>query len=385
MAKHDAAWKAKHAKRLGRAKVNASAKKNAQSPGALERKASRTSHLPENYVTVLAELKGRVRSAQTKAATSVNRELIALYLHIGRRLAEQEAGEWGDRVVEKLAKDLRAAFPSMSGFSRTNLFYMRQVHLVWADAGRSVQQLVGQLPWGHHLVLVAKVTDVSTREWYASKAVEHGWSRAVLVAQIESRLHKRAGKALTNFTATLPAAQSDLAHETLKDPYVFDFLTLGPDAQERELEQGLIDHVQRFLMELGVGFAFVGRQVHIEVADEDFYVDLLLYHLKLRCFVVIELKAVAFRPEFAGKMNFYLSAVDAQMRHPDDRPTIGLLLCKAKNGLVVEYALRDLHKPIGVAQWQTRIVESLPKELKGNLPTVEELEAELAPKRRRRP
>jgi predicted nuclease of restriction endonuclease-like (RecB) superfamily len=192
---------------------------------------------------------------------------------------------------------------------------------VWSDADKSVQQLVGQLPWGHHLILVAKVTDASIREWYASQAVEHGWSRAVLVAQIESRLHKRAGKALTNFKTTLPPSQSDLAHETLKDPYVFDFLTLGPDAHERELEQGLIDHVQRFLMELGVGFAFVGRQVHIEVADEDFYVDLLLYHLKLRCFVVIDLKAVAFRPEFAGKMNFYLSAVDAQMRHPDDGPS----------------------------------------------------------------
>jgi predicted nuclease of restriction endonuclease-like (RecB) superfamily len=219
------------------------------------------------------------------------------------------------------------------------------------------------------------------RAWYAAAAREHGWSRAVLVVQIESGLRKRAGKALTTFKATLPPPQSDLAHETLKDPYVFDFLTLASDAHERELEQGLIDHVQRFLMELGVGFAFVGRQVHIEVGDQDFYVDLLLYHLKLRSFVVIDLKAVPFRPEFAGKMNFYLSAVDAQMRHPDDQPSIGLLLCKKNDRLVVEYALRDMRKPIGVAQWETRIVESLPKELKGSLPTVEELEAELAPRR----
>lgn len=248
-----------------------------------------------------------------------------------------------------------------------------------------MQAPLAQLTWYHNLTLLEKVRGAELRLWYARQAVEHGWSRGILVVHIESGLHKRTGKALTNFKATLPASQSDLAHETLKDPYVFDFLTLGPDAQERDLEQGLIDHVQRFLMELGVGFAFVGRQVHIEVGDEDFYVDLLLYHLKLRCFVVIELKAVAFRPEFAGKMNFYLSAVDAQMRHRDDQPSIGLLLCKAKNGLIVEYALRDVRKPIGVAQWETRIVESLPKELKGNLPTIEELEAELAPKRRKRP
>jgi predicted nuclease of restriction endonuclease-like (RecB) superfamily len=344
---------------------------------------SRAPLLPPNYASVLAELSGRVRSAQAKAATSVNRELIALYLHIGRRLAEQSA-KWGERVVEKLASDLRREFPGMSGFSRTNLFYMRQVHLAWAGADKSVQQLVGQMPWGHHLALVTKVEDVKVRAWYARQVVANGWSRAILNAHIESRLHERQGKALTNFKATLPSPQSDLAQQTLKDPYVFDFLTLTADARERDLERGLIDHVQRFLVELGVGFAFVGRQVHVEVDGEDFYVDLLFYHLKLRCYVVIELKAVAFRPEFAGKMNFYLSAVDSQMRRADDRPSIGLLLCKGKNRLVVEYALRDVRKPIGVAEWETRIVESLPADLKGSLPTVEEIQAELARPARKR-
>jgi len=340
---------------------------------------------PAGYSTLVRELKGRIRSAQAKAATSVNRELIALYLHIGRRLAEQEGKPgWGEKVVERLATDLRSSFPSMKGFSRTNLFYMRQVHLAWAESDKSVQQLVGQLPWGHHLVLLTRLSDPAVRAWYLEQAVTWGWSRAVLTLQIESKLHKRQGKALTNFSKTLPAPQRDLAQQTLKDPYLFDFLILGPEARERDIELALIEHVQRFLLELGVGFAFVGRQVHLQVGEEDFYVDLLFYHLKLRCFVVIELKAVPFRPEFAGKMNFYLSAVDAQMRHPDDHPSIGLLLCKSKEQLVVEYALRDLSKPIGVAEWETRLVESLPDELKGSLPTVQQIEAELGSGKRAR-
>lgn len=335
-----------------------------------------TGLLPGNYSRVLEELKARVRSVQARAATAVNRELIALYLEIGRRLAEQDTS-WGTKIVEHLAKDLKASFPEMRGFSRTNLFYMRQVYLAWADSNESVQQLVGQIPWGHNLALVSKIDDPDARTWYLQQTVAHGWSRAALTVQIESRLHARQGKALTNFERTQVPIHSDLAQQTLKDPYVFDFLALGDDARERELEQGLIDHIQRFLLELGVGFAFIGRQVHLEVGDEDFYIDLLFYHLRLRCYVVIELKAIPFKPEHAGKMNFYLSAVDDQMRHPDDQPSIGLLLCKSKNSLMVEYALRDLSKPIGVAEWETRIVASLPEELKGSLPTVEDLEAEL--------
>jgi predicted nuclease of restriction endonuclease-like (RecB) superfamily len=237
---------------------------------------------------------------------------------------------------------------------------------------------LASIPWGHNILLLHKLKSRSDRLWYAQAAVEHGWSRAVLGVQIEQRAHLRAGKAVTNFAATLPPPQSDLAQQTLKDPYLFDFLTLDAAARERELEQGLADHIQKFLVSLGAGFAFVGRQAHLAVEGEDYYLDLLFYHLKRRCFVVIDLKMEAFKPEFAGKMNFYLSAVDAQMRHPDDQPSIGLLLCREKNRLTVEYALRDLKKPIGVAEWRTRLVESLPKKLQGSLPTVAELEAELS-------
>jgi predicted nuclease of restriction endonuclease-like (RecB) superfamily len=334
--------------------------------------------LPPDYTQVLAKLKRRVAATQRKAALSVNRELIALYLDIGGALAARTAAAgWGDKVVERLAADLRAAFPTMSGFSRTNLFHMRQVHEAWADADRSLKPLVARVPWGHHLVLLAKVREPATRAFYLRATVAHGWSRAVLTAQIESQLHRRQGRALTNFQRVLPSPQSDLAQQTLKDPYLFDFLTIAADARERELEAGLVEHVQKFLLELGVGFAFVGRQVHLEVDGRDFYLDLLFYHLKLRCYVVIELKAGAFEPEFAGKMNFYLSAVDAQHKHADDQPSIGLLLCKSKSGLIVEYALRDLKKPIGVAQWETQLTESLPRRLRGSLPSVEELESEL--------
>ena len=234
------------------------------------------------------------------------------------------------------------------------------------------------LPWSTNLVLLHKLKDPVVRLWYARKTLEHGWSRAVLAVQIESRLHERSGKAITNFDRTLPPAQSDLAREALKDPYTFDFLSLGEAAQERDLERGLVQHIQQFLVELGAGFAFVGRQVRIEVGGDEYSLDLLFYHLRLRCFVVVDLKMKPFEPEFAGKMNFYLSAVDDQMRHPDDAPTIGLLLCKdSQNKLKIEYALRDVKKPIGVAEWQTRLVESLPKKLRGSLPTVEELEREL--------
>jgi predicted nuclease of restriction endonuclease-like (RecB) superfamily len=372
----------KRARPPGRVKVTVPPKK-----GGASRLAVGTSRAlaPAGYEQLLIQLKSRIRAAQLKAARAVNAELVVLYWSIGRDILDRQKKEgWGANVIDRLSTDLRKSFPEMQGFSSRNLRYMRAFAAAWPDES-ILQAPLAELTWYHNVTLLERLETPEQRLWYAHRAIEHGWSRSVLVVQIETGLRKRTGKALTNFRATLPPPHSDLAHETLKDPYVFDFLTLGPDAQERDLEQGLIDHVQRFLMELGVGFAFVGRQVHIEVADEDFYVDLLLYHLKLRCFVVIELKAVAFRPEFAGKMNFYLSAVDAQMRHPDDQPSIGLLLCKAKNGLVVEYALRDVRKPIGVAQWETRIVESLPKELKGNLPTIEELEAELAPKRRKRP
>jgi len=238
-------------------------------------------------------------------------------------------------------------------------------------------QPVAEIPWGHNMWLLEKISNPILRLWYTHKTIECGWSRAVLTHHIETQLHKREGKAVTNFKRTLPPPQSDLAEQTLKDPYNFDFLTLHSDAHERDLEQGLLDHIQKFLLELGVGFAFVGRQFHMEISGQDYYLDLLFYHLRLRCYIVIDLKLKAFEPEFAGKMNFYLSAVDDQLRHADDKLSIGLLLCKERDHMTVEYALRDLKKPIGVAQWQTKLVESLPKNLKGSLPTVAEIEAEL--------
>jgi predicted nuclease of restriction endonuclease-like (RecB) superfamily len=358
--------------------------------------------LPVGYANLLADLKARVRAAQLRAAVSVNRELILLYWDIGKIIFEaQNTKGYGKQVVEQLAEDLHTAFPKMDGFSPRNVWRMRAFYLAWTEESQKHQQPVGNLdskilpqlvaeldgqnlpqpvaeiPWGHNVWLLEKISNPILRLWYAHKTIEHGWSRAVLTHHIETQLHKREGKAVTNFKRTLPPPQSDLAEQTLKDPYNFDFLTLHSDAHERDLEQGLLDHIQKFLLELGVGFAFVGRQYHMEISGQDYYLDLLFYHLRLRCYVVIDLKMKAFEPEFAGKMNFYLSAVDDQLRHADDRPSIGLLLCKERDHLTVEYALRDLKKPIGVAQWQTKLVESLPKNLKGSLPTVAEIEAEL--------
>jgi predicted nuclease of restriction endonuclease-like (RecB) superfamily len=336
------------------------------------------SPVPVNYSQVLEDLKTRVRAAQSKAATTVNSELIGLYLHIGKTLSMQSASAgWGDKVVERLAQDLRTAFPAVQGFSRTNVFYMRQVHEAWAAADDSVQQLVGQIPWGHHLVLLARLDTLEKRIFYLRQTITHGWSRAVLTVQIESDLHTRQGKAISNFGHTLPTPESELAQQTLKDPYLFDFLTLSTEARERDIEEGLIAHVQNFLLELGVGFAFVGRQVELEVSGQVFRIDLLFYHLRLRCFVVLELKAGEFKPEHAGKMNFYLSAVDDRLRHRDDKPSIGIILCKSRDRLIVEYALRDMRKPIGVSEWQTKLVKSLPKSLAQSLPSVQEIEREL--------
>jgi len=358
--------------------------------------------LPVGYANLLTDLKARVRAAQLRAAVSVNRELILLYWDIGKIIVEaQNTKGYGKQVVEQLAEDLHAAFPKMDGFSPRNVWRMRAFYLAWTDEsqkhqqpagnldskilpqlvaeldGQNLPQPVAEIPWGHNVWLLEKISNPILRLWYAHKTIEHGWSRAVLTHHIETELHKREGKAVTNFKRTLPPPQSDLAEQTLKDPYNFDFLTLHSDAHERDLEKGLLDHIQKFLLELGVGFAFVGRQYHMEISGQDYYLDLLFYHLRLRCYIVIDLKMKTFEPEFAGKMNFYLSAVDDQLRHADDKPSIGLLLCKERDHVTVEYALRDLKKPIGVAQWQTKLVESLPKNLKGSLPTVAEIEAEL--------
>jgi predicted nuclease of restriction endonuclease-like (RecB) superfamily len=262
----------------------------------------------------------------------------------------------------------------MSGFSPRNLKYMRAFAEAWPDEA-IVQQLVAQIPWGHNVRILDYVDAPVERDWYIRQTIENGWSRNVLVHQIESGLYRRQGKAVSNFTRTLPAPQSELAQQIVKDPYNFDFLTLSQEAQERELERGLLDHIRDFLLELGVGFAFVGSQYPLQVGGEEFRIDLLFYHLKLRAYVVIDLKLEAFKPEFSGKMNFYLSAADDLLRHPSDQPSIGIILCKSRNKIVAEYALRDLRKPMGVSEY--RLTESLPKQLKGSLPSIEELEAQL--------
>lgn len=334
------------------------------------------------YVQFLEDVKARVRSAQLKAAVSVNKELIKLYWEIGKQIVLRQKNEgWGSQVIERLAKDLNTAFPGLQGFSRPNIFKMRAFYLAYEKVSQAVRQIDDlpffRIPWGHNVILVTRIKDDQQRLWYAEKTIENGWSRSVLDIWIDSDLYNRQGKAINNFQETLPRPQSDLANQTLKDPYCFDFLTLAGDALEKDIEDGLVGHVQKFLLELGQGFALVGRQVPLEVDGDTHYVDLLFYHYKLRCFVVIELKATEFKPEHAGQINFYLSAVDDMMRHPDDKPTIGILLCKTKKSLKVEYALRGIKKPIGVESFETKIVASLPKEYRGTLQTIQELEDEL--------
>jgi len=332
--------------------------------------------LPETYKSLFKEIKEKVRTSQLKAAVAVNQEMIKLYWEIGNRVLEKQKNEgWGAKTIEKLAKDLKNSFPDMKGFSKTNLKYMVQFAKEYPNLEIS-QQAVGQIPWGHNMALLQKLDNQEERLWYAQKTIEHSWSRNILVTWIENNLFHRQGKAINNFKQTLPSPQSDLAKQTLKDPYCFDFLTLREGYEEKELEDGLLEHIQKFLLELGAGFAFVGRQYHLEVGDSDFYIDLLFYHTKLRCYCVIELKSTGFKPEYAGKMNFYLSAVDDLVRHPEDKPTIGMILCKVDNRFVVEYALRNINKPIGVSGYEVEILESLPEDLKGSLPTIEQIEQE---------
>ncbi len=331
--------------------------------------------IPEGYDGFLRALKERIRTAQVRAALSVNKELVLLYWGIGRDILErQKRGRWGEKIIDQLSADLRSAFPEMSGFSPRNLKYMRAFADAWPEED-FVQQVAAQLPWFHNCTILDKVKPNEERAWYSQQTIQNGWSRNVLVHQIESDLYRRQGKALTNFEHTLTAPQSELAQQIVKDPYNFDFLTLGPEAKERDLERGLTEHLQKFLLELGVGFSFVGTQYPLQVAGEDYRLDLLFYHLRLRCFIVIDLKIDEFKPEYAGKMNFYLSAVDDLLRHADDQPSIGIILCKTKNSVIVEYTLRDSSKPLGVAEY--RITAALPERLRGSLPSVEDLEEEL--------
>ena len=334
--------------------------------------------LPESYAATLQEIKNHLRHARLRAVLAANPIVIEAYWQTGQIiLARQQEAAWGARVIDRLAADLKEAFPDMSGLSPRNLLAMKVFAREFPD-GPIAQQAVAQLPWGHVLQIMQRVKDPAARDYYIREAITHGWSRSILEMNIRRQLHLRAGKAQNNFALTMPPADSDMAAQLFKDPYLFDFLGTADPRREAEVEQALVDHIQKFLLELGSGFAFVGRQVRLEVGDEDYPLDLLFYHLRLRRYVVIELKARAFTPGDVGQLNLYLSAVDDLLRHPDDQPTIGLLLCRKKNKLVAEYALRGLDQSIAVAAWQTQLTETLPQELKGSLPTVEEIEAELA-------
>jgi predicted nuclease of restriction endonuclease-like (RecB) superfamily len=328
------------------------------------------------YADWLKALKSKVRQVQLNAAVKVNQELLQFYWELGGDILErQKKATWGDGFLTQLSKDLCAEFPDLHGFSLRNLKYIRQWVLFWSGASPIGQQLVAQIPWGHNLVILSKAATHEEAEFYIQKTLQNGWSRAVLTHQIEAGLYRREGKAISNFIATLPQPQSDLAQQIIKDPYNFDFLTLREKHDEKELENALVEQVTRFLLELGAGFSFIGRQYKLTVGGDDFYMDLLFYHVHLHCYVVVELKAVKFQPEFAGKLNFYVSAVDGILKSQQDNPTVGILICKSKNKTVVEYALKDVNKPIGVSEYQ--LTQSLPEEYKSSLPTIEEIEAEL--------
>lgn len=333
--------------------------------------------LPDSYPEFLRELKARIQARQARAVLAVNQELITLYWEIGQQIVErQEKAGWGDAVITQLEQDLKREMPDLEGFSRRNLYRMRMLYLTYRDQGEVVPQLVAQMPWGHNIVLVEKVKDPAEREWYLQQALEQGWSRNILIHQIESRLYDRQATLIKshNFEQTLPTPQSELMQQALKDPYVFDFLTLQQGAKERDLQNGLLEKLRDFLVELGHGFAFMGSEYPLRVSNQDFYLDLLFYHYRLRCLIVIDLKIGEFKPEDAGKMNFYLSALDAQLKHPDDRPSVGIILCKSKDKLIADYALRDLNRAIGVSTYR---LGDLPPELQSELPTIEQLQQAL--------
>ncbi len=345
----------------------------------------------ENYKEWIKELKNKIRSTQIKASIVVNTVLIEFYWEIGKMISEKE-NVWGSKLLEKMSKDLKLEFPDLKGFSVTNLKYCKlfytfyQIHPQLEGEIEIGQQAVDQLqnkyvkktaliPWGHNVLIITKSKNLDEAEFYIQETIINNWSRDVLALQIKTDLYSRQGKAVTNFKNTLPDPLSDLAQQTLKDPYVFDFMTMTKPFHEKDIEKQLVQHITKFLLELGKGFAFIGQQYHLEIADNDYYIDLLFYHVKLKCYVVIELKNTKFIPEYAGKLNFYLSAVDTMVKQEDDKPTIGILLCRDKNNIEAEFALRDINKPMGISEFQ--FTEVLPEELKSSLPTIEEIEAEL--------
>lgn len=335
------------------------------------------SEMSDNYLQFIEEIKNEIRRQRVSVVLNANSSMICLYWNIGKAILEKQENEgWGAKIIDRMAKDLKDAFPDMSGFSPRNIKYMRKFAECWPDF-EIVQRVVAQLPWRTNIKLLDKLNNVESRIWYAYKTLENGWSSTILELQIQSCLMERSGKSVNNFEVALPPMDSDMANQIFKDPYLFDFLGTDVPRREVEIERKLTEHIQKFLLELGQGFAFVGRQVHLEVGGQDFYIDLLFYHLKLRCYVVIELKACDFEPGFISQLNMYQNAVNDILRHPDDKPTIGLLLVKGKNETVVEYSLSGYQNPIGVAEWKSQIEKSLPAELRSSLPSIEEIEKEL--------
>jgi predicted nuclease of restriction endonuclease-like (RecB) superfamily len=333
--------------------------------------------LPINYKDFFEEIKKKILEAQLRASLSVNSELVKLYWSIGKSILEKQSKEgWGAKIIDRMAKDLATEFPGISGFSVRNLKYMRKFAEIYPDP-QFVQTLLAQIPWWHNILLIEKLKDPDARNWYAHQVLQKGWSGRALEEAIKSNLYKRQGKAVTNFKTCLPDPHSRLAIDILKSPYNFGFLSLTNDYVEKELERGLIDNLEKLILELGQGFAFIGRQYHIEIAGDDYYLDMLFYHIKLRCFCVVELKTTDFKPEYAGKLNFYLAAVDRQIKHPSDNPSIGMIICRTKNDLKVEYSLERSTMPMGVSEYEVTILDTLPKELEGTLPTAAEIEAKL--------
>lgn len=333
------------------------------------------------YVNWLKELKTKIRSTQAKAALAVNSALIEFYWDLGRMIAEKET-IWGSKLIEQISRDLKGEFPEIQGLSTSNLKYCKRFFLYYESSigQQPVDQfgkyLVAQIPWGHNILIFSKAKGINEANFYIEKTIENSWSRDTLGLQIKSDLYGRTGKSITNFKNTLPEPLSDLAQQTLKDPYVFDFMTMSKPYHEKDIEKQLMQHITKFLLELGKGFAFVGQQFHLEIAENDYYIDLLFYHIKLKCYVVIELKNTKFIPEYAGKLNFYLSAVDTLLKAEEDKPTIGIILCRDKNNIEAEFALRDINKPMGISEFN--FTEILPEELKSSLPTIEEIERELS-------
>ncbi|MBS9768946.1 MAG: DUF1016 family protein [Flavobacteriaceae bacterium] len=328
------------------------------------------------FYSWIQALKTKIRSAQTKASLSLNSQLIELYWEIGKDITQrQEQSNWGSKFIEQTAIELRSEFPTMKGFSRRNLYAIRQWYQFFAQKYEFVPQSVAQIPWGHNRLIITKVKNLEEAEFYCNETIKNAWDRDTLEIQIENNLYVSKGGAITNFSDTLPTQQSKLAVQTLKDPYNFDFLGLQNDALERSIEDELVKNITKFLLELGKGFAFIGRQYKIEISETDYFIDLLFYHLELRCFVVVELKSGKFKPEYAGKLNFYLSAVDSQLKKENDNPTIGILLCKKKDKIEAEYALRDINKPMGISEY--KLTDAIPNELKTNLPSIEDLEKKL--------